>query len=115
MIQQYEKRKEKIQQRENLDNTIPTSVFTVNNSNLTYKIQRLRDDLVTKYFPEHNFFTILRFDVSSYYKRNTKFKSYVAIEKNGRQHKFSFACTCSTGSRSTPCVHSVLAVLLNSL
>lgn len=113
MIQQYEKRREQVLQ--NLNNSMPSSVFTVNNSNMTYKIQRLRNDLVTRYFPEHNFTHILRFDVGSYYKRSTKFKSYVAIERNGRQHKFSFACTCSTGSRSTPCVHSVLAVVLNSL
>ena len=114
MIQHYEKRRETVRLKLNETTSDCESQFTTNNSNLSYKIERLRDDLVTQYFPEQNFTTILRFDVGSYYRRNAKFKSYVAIQKNGREYKFSFACTCSTGSRSTPCVHSVLSVILNA-
>jgi len=83
-------------------------------SRKVYKIERLSPDYLKKHFPSQGFTSLLRFDVNSFYKGSHKYKTYIALKKQGPDSKFSFGCTCSTGSRTTPCVHSILVLRLFS-
>ena len=54
----------------------------------------------------------LRLDIPSYFGSTRKFITAIACRNSENQMLFDTACTCSTGSRSTPCVHGTLAFYL---
>ena len=113
MFELYHQRKQ--QQINRLNMSTSTTASALAPSHLTYKIERLSPYHLEKHFPTQGFTSLVRFDVNSFYKGSNKFKSYIAIKKQGpTDGKYSFGCTCSTGSRTTPCVHSILILRLFS-
>ena len=58
---------------------------------------------------------ILRVDIPSFYSSTRKFIAVIGIRSNENSQTFTFGCTCSTGGRTTPCVHNVLVCYLFGL
>ena len=110
-IHLYEQRKEwRDSQLDESSNTLDT----IQRPTLCYKIEKLNSIYLNKYFSNAGLTSLLRFDVNSYFAKSHKFKTYVGIKKNPIKPKLTFGCTCSTGTRLTPCVHSILILCLFS-
>ena len=97
------------ERREDLQNRLNRSITTAASKTSTaYRIEKLNNLFIEKYLPGLGITSVFRFDINSYYKKNKKFKTYIAIRNIPNEFMFSFGCTCSTGTRVTPCVHGVL-------
>ena len=94
-----------------LDQTTST-VDSVATPSISYKIEKLSPLLLHKYFPEENLTSLFRFDINSYFAKSHKFKTYIGIKNHPSEPKLTFGCTCSTGTRLTPCVHNILILSL---
>ena len=115
MYKLYYERREKIQSRQLASEVSGTTATVLNKSSLTYKIERLNSNLIDKYFPNTGITSVIRSDINSYWAKSNKYKAYVAIKNVKNDVKFSFACTCSTGTRVTPCVHGIVLLQLFSM
>ena len=87
-----------------------TATNTTLNSKLTLKMERLEDIYLHENFPQ--FHSCIRCDIPSFYSRWRKYKILILVQKHNNSARFSFACTCNTGNRSSPCAHGVLIVYL---
>jgi len=77
-----------------------------------YRVMSLERAAQEAHYP--NFQILLRMDIPSFYSGSRKFKTFIAVKKvplDG-SYKFCFACTCSTGLRTTPCAHGILVLYL---
>ena len=92
-----------------------TTASNLQKNSMVYKIERLNSTLIDKYFPNTGITSVIRSDINSYWAKSNKYKAYVAIKKVRNDTKFSFACTCSTGTRVTPCVHGIVLLQLFSM
>ena len=77
----------------------------------TYRTLILNEKMARDYL-NANF--VLRLDVPSFFGSTRKYITAIAGRKTEKGLLFDTGCTCSTGSRSTPCVHGTLAFFLFS-
>ena len=100
-------------QLENTSQSSNVSETTYNtailNKSFSFKVEVLCEESLQRHFPQ--FDAIVRSDCSSYYSKWKRFKTIVGI-KRGVPNRFTFGCTCSTGNRTTPCVHNIIFLRL---
>ena len=53
------------------------TVDSIATPSISYKIEKLSNAMVQKYFAEYNLTSVLRFDINSYFAKSHKFKTYV--------------------------------------
>ena len=75
----------------------------------TYRTLLLNEKMASEYL---NADFVLRLDVPSFFGSTRKYIVAIAGRKTENGIIFDTGCTCSTGSRSTPCVHGTLAFYL---
>ena len=91
-------------QKNSTDQTTNTSL----NSKI-YRTMKLKPEICKLYL---NCDVCIRVDIPSYFGSSRKFIAAIAIKKVENEYMFSFACTCSTGSRFSPCAHNSLNLYL---
>ena len=86
------------------------TIDTITRPTMSYKIEKLNNIYLNKYFSNIGLTSLFRFDINSYFAKSHKFKTYIGIKNHPSNPKLTFGCTCSTGTRLTPCVHSILVL-----
>ena len=72
----------------------------------TYQTFILNEKMAQNYL---NAKFVFRLDVPSFFGSTRKYITAIACRETEKGTLFDTGCTCSTGSRSTPCVHGTLA------
>ena len=100
------KERENLRKSRGMNDTISTSTMSTRG---VYRTLVMDGQLPQKYIQAQK---IIRVDIPSFYSSARKFIAVIGIRSNENGHKLSFGCSCSTGGRTTPCVHNVLVCYL---
>ena len=108
-----QKRTEELNRRDP-DLEAERSVVTYNteqlNRSFRFRVEKLREPVRLQHFPQLDH--VIRMDICSKMSKWKRYKTFVGIQLSDDRCRYSFGCTCSTGNRSTPCVHGILFLYL---